>query len=217
MSYLSLPRPTCPAIDPPLVWHPISIQRTEVADIAGGNIEDLWQRPSASRPEQPWTRSASERFRTTRLRVEDDLLGSFKLVLLTQVPTHGQRLGSMEVQRLGSMEVYEAAKNQEWINVEVRRPLEADFSFKCGPSRGVWGLVSGPLKPSSHAGFGLAMLNPPPIRRVEPAGNFDFACRRSSMPVTTRIPMTRALPCLIAEPHNFPPPPSPAISVSAPY
>ncbi len=43
--------------------------------------------------------------------------------------------------------VYEA-KNQAWIEVEVRRPLEADFSSERGPSRAVrlvWGLVSGPF------------------------------------------------------------------------
>jgi hypothetical protein len=60
--------------------------------------------------------------------------------------------------------------------------------------------------------------NPSPYVKC-PSGDFDFACRRSSVPV--RLPRlctrseARTLPCHIAESHNFSPPPSPAIAVSA--
>ncbi len=42
-------------------------------------------------------------------------------------------------------------------------------------SRFRWGLVSGPLKPSPHAGLGRAMPNPAPFVRPFPVENFDFA------------------------------------------
>ena len=73
-----------------------------------------------------------------------------------------------------------------------RRPFLAPSAVRREPS--VWGLVSGPLKPSSHVGFGLAMPNRPAIRR---AGNFHFSCRRSSMPVTTPSPVTSAIPAIL--------------------
>jgi hypothetical protein len=60
----------------------------------------------------------------------------------------------------------------------------------------VWGSVSGPLMPSSHAGFGLAVPShglPPGVRR--PSGNFRFACRRSSGTVTTPGSVASTLPC----------------------
>jgi hypothetical protein len=43
-------------------------------------------------------------------------------------------------QRLGSMEVYEAAKNQEWIKVEVRswRPILAPSAVRREPSVWAW-------------------------------------------------------------------------------
>jgi hypothetical protein len=63
-----------------------------------------------------------------------------------------------------------AAEKQQWEKVEVS-PLEADFSSDCGASRAVrlglgqWTLD---LKPSSHAGFGHAMPNPPLFFRPLP-------------------------------------------------
>ena len=77
-----------------------------------------------------------------------------------------------------------------------------------GPS--AWGSVSGPLKPSSHAGLGLAVPNP----AVTSGANFWFACRRSFVPVRTPRSVTRTLPCHLAESPDFSPPPSPAIAVS---
>jgi hypothetical protein len=95
-------------------------------------------------------------------------------------------------------ELAHAARSEEWKKVEVSRPLEAVFCCECGPSRAVrLGLGQWTLKPSSHAGFGLAMPNPAPYVRRS-SGNFDFACRRSSMLVTTSIPVARALLCHIA-------------------
>ncbi len=50
-----------------------------------------------------------------------------------------------------------------------------------------------------------------------PFWSLYFACRSSSTPVTTPIPVTRALSCLIAESRSFSPPPSPAIAASATF
>ncbi len=99
----------------------------------------------------------------------------------------------------------------------MRRPLEAVTSSECGPSR-AWGSVSGaldavvarPIRPCSAE-------SSPFVRR--PAGNFDSTCRRSSVQVGVGTPrsVTRTLPCHIAESHDFSPPPSPAIAVSATF
>ncbi len=106
-----------------------------------------------------------------------------------------------------------------------RRPFLAASVVRREAS--VWGSVSGPLMPSSHARFGLAVPSLPPCVRRR-AGNFDVSCRRSSVPVTTSIPVARTLPCHLpslpyaplpsAESHKFlAPPPPPAIAVSATF
>jgi hypothetical protein len=67
-----------------------------------------------------------------------------------------------------------------------------------------WGLLSEPLKPSSHAGFGLALPNPPPTQRQTPqtcfishAGSPPCRSRRQfSSPV--RSPYRRASQFLAA-------------------
>jgi hypothetical protein len=113
------------------------------------------------------------------------------------------------------MELIEAAKNQDVERVKVLRPLEAVSGTEYGPSRAVclglgqWTLdavVARPIRPccaeSTHC-----------VRRR--SGKFDVACRRSSGKVRTPRSVTRTLPCRIAESHNFSPPPSPAIAVSA--
>ena len=60
------------------------------------------------------------------------------------------------------VELVESASKEQWEKVEVRRALEAVPSSECGPSRAVrLGLGQRTLlKPSSHAGLGLAMPNP---------------------------------------------------------
>jgi hypothetical protein len=58
--------------------------------------------------------------------------------------------------------VYSAAEKKEWEKVKVRCPLEA-FSVRAVR------LVSGPLKPSSHAGLGLAVPNPALTSGASPA------------------------------------------------
>ena len=82
-----------------------------------------------------------------------------------------------------------------------------------GRKPSAWGSVSGPLKPSSHAGLGLDMPNP----ALTSGANFGFACRRSFVPVRTPRSVTRTLPCDIAESHDFSPPPSPATAVSTTF
>jgi hypothetical protein len=60
-----------------------------------------------------------------------------------------------ECESVRLMELVEAAENQDWERVKVRRPLEAvSSSGECGPSRDVR-LMHGQwtLKASSHAGF----------------------------------------------------------------
>ncbi len=115
------------------------------------------------------------------------------------------------------MELFQAAENEEWEEVKVRRPLEAVPSTECGPSRGVcmglgqWTLdavVARPIRPCRVESSSC-------VRR--PSGNLGDACRRSSGKVRTPRSVTRALPCHIAESHNFSPPPSPAIAVSATF
>ena len=58
----------------------------------------------------------------------------------------------------------------------------------------------------------FAESSPYVVRR--PSGNIGFPCRRSSVPVRTPRPVTRTLPCHLAESRNFSPPPSAAIAVS---
>ena len=88
-------------------------------------------------------------------------------------------------------------------------------STESGPSRGVclglgqWTLdavVARPIRP-------CCVESSPYVRHQ--SGNLDAACRRSSVPVRTSSSVTRTLPCRLAESHNFSPPPSPAIAVSA--
>ena len=55
----------------------------------------------------------------------------------------------------------------------------------------------------------------PYVRR--PSEKFDAAFRRSSVKARTPRSVTRTLACHIAESHNFSPPPSPAIAVSATF
>ena len=113
------------------------------------------------------------------------------------------------------MELIEAVKKQDVEKVEVRRLLEAFLSTESGPSRGVclglgqWTLdavVARPIRP-------CCVESSPYVRHQ--SGNLDAACRRSSVPVWTSRSVTRTLPCRLAESHNFSPPPSPAIAVSA--
>ena len=65
---------------------------------------------------------------------------------------------------LSMAELCTSADRQQWEKVEVRRRE---------PSR--WGLVSGPLKPSSHAGCGHAMPNPAPFAPQA----FFYACMQT--------------------------------------
>jgi hypothetical protein len=115
------------------------------------------------------------------------------------------------------MELIKAVKEQDFEEAEVRRPLEAVSSIEYGPSRGVclglgqWTLdsvVARPIRP-------CCVESSPYVRQQ--SGNFDGACRRSFVPVTTSISVTRTLPCRLAESPDFSPPPSPAITVSATF
>ena len=90
-------------------------------------------------------------------------------------------------------------------------------STEYGPSLGVclglgrWTLdavVARPIRP-------CCAESSPYVRHS--SGNFDAACRRSSVPVTTPGSVRRTLPCRLAESHRFSPPPSPAIAVSATF
>ena len=113
------------------------------------------------------------------------------------------------------MELIEAVREEDSETVKVRRLLEAVSGTECGPSRGVclglgqWTLdavVARPIRP-------CCVESSPYVRHH--SGNFDAACRRSSVPVRTSRSVPRTLPCRLAESHNFSPPPSPAIAVSA--
>ena len=115
------------------------------------------------------------------------------------------------------MELVKAVREQDLEKVEVRRLLEAFLGTESGPSRGVclglgqWTLdavVARPIRP-------CCVESSPYVRHQ--SGNFDAACRRSSVPVWTSRSVTRTLPCRLAESHNFSPPPSPAIAVSATF
>jgi hypothetical protein len=92
-----------------------------------------------------------------------------------------------------------AAENREWKKVEVRRPLEADFSSERGPSREAF--VASWIRPCFAE-------SSPYVRHPSGDCDCDCACRRSSVPVTTPILVTRTLPCHVAASHNFSPPPS---------
>ena len=115
------------------------------------------------------------------------------------------------------MELIEAVKKQDVEKVKVRRLLEAVTSTESGPSRGVcrglgqWTLdafVARPIRP--------CWVESSPCVRHQ-SGKFDAACRRSFVPVRTSSSVTRTPPCRLAESHNFSPPPSPAIAVSATF
>ena len=115
-----------------------------------------------------------------------------------------------------SMELIQAVSAQDFEKAKVRRPLEAVSSTEYGPSRAVclglgqWTLdavVARPIRP-------CCVESSPYVRR--PLGNFDAACRRSSMPVTTPRSVARTLPCHHESP-KFSPPPSPEIAVSATF
>ena len=112
------------------------------------------------------------------------------------------------------MELVKAVKKQDAEKVEVRRLLEAFLSTE-SPSRGVclglgrWTLdavVAIPIRP-------CCVESSPYVKHQ--SGYFDASCRRSSVLVWTSRSVTRTLPCRLAESHNFSPPPSPAIAVSA--
>ena len=115
------------------------------------------------------------------------------------------------------MELVKAVREDDVEKVEVRRLLYAFLSTESGPSRGVclglgqWTLdavVARPIRP-------CCVESSPYVRHH--SGNFEAACRRSSVPVRTSRSVTRTLPCRLAESHNFSPPPSPAIAVSATF
>ena len=115
-------------------------------------------------------------------------------------------------------ELYFAAKNQEWYKVEVSRPLEAVVYSERGPPRAVpLGFRLRTLEAFVASRIRPAMPNPPPDVAPRPAGNYSFACRGFSVPVTKSITKTRALPCRRAESRNFSPLASPAIVVSATF
>ena len=104
--------------------------------------------------------------------------------------------------------------------VKVRRLLEAVSGTEYGPWRGVcmglgqWTLdavVARPIRP--------CCVESSPHGRHQ-SRKFDAACRRSSVtvPVGASSSVTRrTLPCRLAESPDFSPPPSPAITVSAPF
>jgi hypothetical protein len=114
-------------------------------------------------------------------------------------------------------EIVSAAEKREWVKVEVRRrPLEAVPSSECGSLQAV--------------GLGLGQLTLAAFRRTPDSGLlcraqpqaplshfFHFACRRSSLPVTTSTAVARALSCHVAESQNFSPPLSLAIAVFLDY
>jgi hypothetical protein len=115
------------------------------------------------------------------------------------------------------MELIKAVKNQDVEKVKVRRPLEAVSSTESGPSRcvclglGQWTLEAVVARPTRSCW----VESSPYVRRI--SGNSDAACRCSSVPVRTSSSVSRTLPCRLAESHNFSPPPSPAIFVSATF
>jgi hypothetical protein len=113
------------------------------------------------------------------------------------------------------MELIEAVRKQDVEKVKVRRPLEAVSSTEHGPSRGVSGArsVDPRCRRRTPDSALLCRIYPPAVRR--PSGNFDSACRHSSVPVRTPSSVTRTLPCHIAESPHFSPPLSRAIAISA--
>ena len=124
------------------------------------------------------------------------------------------RLDSLPTKR---MELIKAVRKEDSETVKVRRLPEAVSGTEYGPSRGVYlglgqwtldAVVARPIRP-------CCVESSPYVRH--PSGNFDAACRRSSVPVWTSRSVTRTLPCRLAESHNFSPPPSPAIAVSATF
>jgi hypothetical protein len=128
--------------------------------------------------------------------------------------TRAQRASAVYHKR---MELIKAVREQDVEKVKVRRQLEAVSSTESGPSRGVC------------LGLGQWTLDAVVARRIRPccaessryarhqSGDFDAACRRSSVPVMTSSSVARTLPCRLAESHNASPPPSPAIAVSATF
>ena len=100
-------------------------------------------------------------------------------------------------------ELYFAVKNEEWEKAEVRRQLEIVWrAVRLGP--GHW-----TLEAVIARRIRSCCAEATPLRRAKPAGNVNFACRHSSMLVTTPSTVTSALPCPIAESRNFSPPPCP--------
>ncbi len=124
---------------------------------------------------------------------------------------HAYRLGSLQER----MELIKAVEEQDVEKVEVRRILEAVSSTEYGPSRAVClGLGQWTLDAVVARPIRLCQIQPC-VRHQ--SGNFDAACRRSSVPVRTSSSVTRTLPCRLAESPDFSPPPSPAITVSATF
>jgi hypothetical protein len=119
------------------------------------------------------------------------------------------------VQRMAAL--VEAAEKKDWEKVKVRRLLETVSSTASGPLRAVclglgqWTLdavVARPIRP-------CGAKSSPYVRRQ--SGNFDAACRRTSVPVRTSSSVARTLPGRLARSRDFSPPPSPAIAVSATF
>ena len=119
---------------------------------------------------------------------------------------------------LRTSELVAAARNRDWEKVEVRRPWRPLFtlnSVRGEPS--VLALAREPLGSSSPVGFHRpCYAEPIPGVAPCPKADYDFACRRSSVPVTTSILETRALPCRHDESRDLSPLPSPEAAVSAP-
>ena len=80
-----------------------------------------------------------------------------------------------------SADFVEAAENAEWEKVEVRRPLEAVFSSKCGPLRAVC------------LGLGRLTLKPSPQRRIRPCSAESTPARLACSEVV--ISRADAPPC----------------------
>ena len=100
------------------------------------------------------------------------------------------------------MELIEAVREQDFEKVKVRHHLEAVSSTEFGPSRGVclglgqWILEAFRRTPDSAllCRVYFPASGPLGFQTEGPSGNFDFACRRSSLPVTTPRSVTRTLP-----------------------
>ena len=98
--------------------------------------------------------------------------------------------------------VYFAAEKKEWEKVEVRRPLEAVSSSKCGPTRavrlGLWSVDPGSLRPTPDSAL-LCRIQP---LRQAPLGQFRCciqALLREGQGATFRDSYARPPYCRISQ------------------